>query len=188
MKVGNLVSFSDLTIDNALCAGTGIILEVYPAKLNSYPTYLVAITVVGNKYVDSFTYQAVCYADSWGMALVSTGDITICEQVNKPHTLRIKGKFVTAYDYQAHQLAWLLLKINTVMTSKVKGFRYFLTIAYKMLCNEAHFIYVLKGLSIVNTAMLTNKAISMIRFNNFITCYTNLRIFSGYKLCNLVAR
>jgi hypothetical protein len=76
MKVGDLVSFSDLTINNTLCAGTGIILEVYPAKPYDYPTYLVEITVVSNKYVDSFTYQTICYADSWGMTITIMTTLT----------------------------------------------------------------------------------------------------------------
>jgi hypothetical protein len=146
MKAGDLVSFSDLTIDNTLCVGTGIILEVYPAKPYDYPTYLVEITVVSNKYVDSCTYQTICYADSWGMTIINT-------------------------QCKAHQLALLLETSNKVMTTKVKSFSYFLSIAYKMLKNDEHFAYVVKGLSNICDKMLKSKRVSTARLDKLLTCY-----------------
>ena len=86
----------------------------------------------------------------------------------------------------AMSLAWLLLKTNKVLTSKAKGFNYFLTIAYKMLKNNAHFIHVLKGLSAINKEMVTNRAISITRSNDFGNCYADLRILAGYELCKEV--
>jgi hypothetical protein len=182
-REGTLVSFSALTIDNTLSSGKGIILEVYPAKAYDYPTYLVEITVDANKYVDCCTYQTVCYADSWGM--------TINTQRNtmKQPQLTNKGAIMktTNVNKQAMALAWLLLKANKVMTTKVKSFSYFLTIAYKMLKNDAHFIHVLNGLSAINNAMRTDSRVSPARFDVFSDTYSAIRWTATPQLRSLVS-
>jgi hypothetical protein len=66
----------------------------------------------------------------------------------------------TNINKQANDLAWLLLKANNVMTSKAKSFSYFLTIAYKMLNSEEHFIYVVQGLINIYYKMLRDNSVT----------------------------
>jgi hypothetical protein len=95
--------------------------------------------------------------------------------------LTIKGATMktTNINKQAMTLAWLLLKANNVMTSKTKSFSYFLTIAYKMLKNEAHFIYVLQGLINIYYKMLRNEGVTSHRLYSFQSCVDDIVIKSN---------
>jgi hypothetical protein len=120
--------------------------------------------------LEDYLIVDVTEEESLEMALLGAGDVTLCEQVKKPHTYRINGKFATAYDYQAHELALLLETSNKIMTSKAKGFSYFLTIAHKMLKSDTHYAYVVKGLSNILDTMLSSK-VSTVRLDNLLDCY-----------------
>lgn len=88
----------------------------------------------------------------------------------------------TNINKQAMKLAWLLLRINNVMTSKNKTFGYFLRIAYKMLRNNNHFAYVLRGISNIKKRMRVNDRVTAERFRDFVSLYKTLRNFSPLEV------
>ena len=76
---------------------------------------------------------------------------------------------------QALTLAHLLAKTNKVMTTKAKPFSYFLTIAYKMLKNNIHFVYVLRGLSKIYHTLCMSPSVDYDRFQTFGVLYLDIR-------------
>lgn len=75
----------------------------------------------------------------------------------------------------AMALAWLLLKINNVMTSKTKSFNYFLTVSYKMLKSWKHYQHVANGIDGIVDTMLHDNRVSSDRYGALLAL--------SFKLC-----
>jgi hypothetical protein len=86
----------------------------------------------------------------------------------------------------AMKLAWLLLKINRIMTTKVKSFSYFLGIAYKMLKSDDHFIYVVNGLINIYYKMLRHDSITSHRLYAHQLCVDAIVASSNVVVANKV--
>ena len=114
--------------------------------------------------------------ESLAMALLGNGDINLCQQV-----------VLDKRTNPALSLAWLLLKAHRLMTVNVKSLSYFIRIAYKMLKNEAHYIHVLKGLSIINSSMIIDRRVTTTRALDFSDLYRTMRRLAGTKISNKVA-